>query len=101
MRALLAGLGGMAALPYDGILSGPFDATGKLEESNLHRLIAGATLDVSPATGSLPVQGEVTAKYNGADGYGRARALMARTSEHTGGRGGSAGAAARRQSSIA
>ena len=62
----LAALGGVASLPYDGILSGPFDATGKLEESNLHRMVAGATLDVSPAEGSLPLRGQVTARYDGA-----------------------------------
>jgi translocation and assembly module TamB len=65
---LLAGLGGVAALPYDGIVSGPFDATGKLEESAFHRIVASATLEVSPAANSLPVHGEVTATYNGEAG---------------------------------
>jgi translocation and assembly module TamB len=65
---LLAGVGGVAALPYDGIVSGPFDATGKLQESNFHSIVAGATLEVSPAPNSLPVHGEVTATYNGETG---------------------------------
>jgi translocation and assembly module TamB len=64
----LAALDGVQRLPYDGILSGPFDATGKLQESNLHRMVATATLEVSPAEGSLPVRGELTAKYDGTAG---------------------------------
>ena len=47
--ASLAAVGGIAKLPYDGIVSGPFEATGKLQESDFHRITAGATLAVSPA----------------------------------------------------
>jgi len=65
---LLAGVGGIAALPYDGIVSGPFDATGKLAESNFHGIVASATLEVSPAASGLPVHGEVTATYDGEAG---------------------------------
>jgi translocation and assembly module TamB len=65
---LLAGVGGVAALPYNGIVSGPFDATGKLQEFDLHRIMAGATLDVSPGPNSVPVHGEVSATYNGESG---------------------------------
>jgi len=66
-RSLVA-LGGLVRLPYDGMLSGPFDATGKLEESNLHRMVAGATLGVLPAENSVPVRGELRAKYDGTTG---------------------------------
>ena len=62
---LLAGVGGIARLPWDGIVSGPFDATGKLQEFELHRIVAGATIEVSPAANGVPVHGEVTATYNG------------------------------------
>jgi translocation and assembly module TamB len=62
---LLAGVGGIATLPYDGVVSGPFDATGKLQESELHRVMAGATLEVSPEANGMPVHGELTAMYNG------------------------------------
>jgi translocation and assembly module TamB len=55
-------------LPYDGILSGPFDATGKMQESNLHRIVGTATLEVLPAGRSLPVHGELSAKYDLAAG---------------------------------
>ena len=65
---LLAGVGGVARLPYDGIVSGPFDATGKLQESNFHSIVAGGTLEVSPAPNSLPVHGEIAARYNGETG---------------------------------
>lgn len=64
----LAMLGGVAALPYDGMLSGPFDASGKLSEPGFHHLMAGATLDVSPAEGALPVHGTIAAKYDGETG---------------------------------
>jgi translocation and assembly module TamB len=63
---VLAALGGLEKLPYDGILSGPFDASGKLSEEALHRLEAGATLQIAPAAESIPVHGEVTGKYSGA-----------------------------------
>lgn len=61
----LAEFGGMPALPYDGILSGPFDATGKLREADFHRIIASATLAVSPAGTGEPLRGEVAVKYDG------------------------------------
>lgn len=64
----LAGLGGVSKLPYDGVLSGPFDATGKLRETDYHQLMAGATLDVAPADGSLPVHGNVAAHFDGMTG---------------------------------
>jgi translocation and assembly module TamB len=62
----LAGLGDLPALPWDGVISGPFDATGKLNELNYHRIKASATLTVSPAATGTPVNGEITAKYDGA-----------------------------------
>ena len=61
---LLAGVGGIAKLPYDGMLAGTLTASGKLQEFNLHQISAGATFEVSPAENSLPVQGEATAKYD-------------------------------------
>ena len=64
----LADLGGAAALPYDGIVSGPFDATGTLMESDLHRIVADATVIVSPAGSGAPLRGEVSVKYDGPAG---------------------------------
>jgi translocation and assembly module TamB len=72
----LAALGGVAKLPYDAMVSGPIDVKGKLDESNLHDLVADATLAIAPAPNSVPVNGEITAKYNGAAGIvelGRSR----------------------------
>jgi translocation and assembly module TamB len=63
---VLAGLVDLANLPYDGVLSGPFDATGKLAEPSLHQLVAGATLQIAPGGNGIPVHGEVTAKFSGA-----------------------------------
>jgi translocation and assembly module TamB len=62
----LAALGGIRALPYDGMLAGPFEASGKLQERDLHNLIAGATLEIMPSDGGIPVHGELTAKFRGA-----------------------------------
>jgi len=73
---LLAGVGGIAKLPYDSMLAGSLDAKGTLQEFNLHEIVAGATFEVSPAENSLPVQGEVTATYDADAGtieFGRAR----------------------------
>jgi translocation and assembly module TamB len=64
----LADLGGVPALPYDGILSGPFEASGKLPEPAFHRLAASATLAVSPAGSGPPLRGEVAASYDGVAG---------------------------------
>ncbi|HTA42436.1 MAG TPA: translocation/assembly module TamB domain-containing protein [Bryobacteraceae bacterium] len=61
----LANLAGTAALPYDGILSGPFEATGKLKETDFHRIVADATLTVTPAGSGEPLHGEVAVKYDG------------------------------------
>jgi translocation and assembly module TamB len=64
----LAALGGVAKLPYDGMASGPIEVTGKLDESNLHHLLAEATLAVAPAPNSVPVHASIAAKYSGATG---------------------------------
>jgi translocation and assembly module TamB len=73
---LVAGVGGVASLPYDGVISGSLDANGSLQEFNFHEIVVGATFEVSPAQDSLPVQGEVTAKYDADAGtieFGRSR----------------------------
>lgn len=66
--AALAGLGGVKALPYDGIVSGPFDAAGKLSETDLHRIVAEARVSVSPAGNGEPLHGELGVKYDGLAG---------------------------------
>ncbi|HXE65376.1 MAG TPA: translocation/assembly module TamB domain-containing protein [Bryobacteraceae bacterium] len=66
LAALYGGPGDLAKLPYDGIISGPLDLNGKLEESNLHHLVAEAMLAIAPAANSIPVRGAIAAKYNGA-----------------------------------
>ena len=62
----LISLTGIGALPYDGVLSGPFQATGKLSERNFHDIAATATAKVEPATTGMPVHGELTGKFDGA-----------------------------------
>ena len=70
--AALASLGGVTGLPFDGIVSGPFDAAGKLSESELHRIVAEARLIVSPtASGGLTLHGELGRKYDGIPAAGR------------------------------
>lgn len=66
--AALAGLGGVTALPLDGIVSGPFDATGKLSEADLHRIVAEARVTVSPAGDGEALHGELGVKYDGPAG---------------------------------
>jgi translocation and assembly module TamB len=62
----LEAVAGMRRAPYNGVVSGPFDAMGKLREKDLHNLVAGATLEVTPVDGGVPVHGEITAKFTGA-----------------------------------
>jgi translocation and assembly module TamB len=62
---VLAEVAGIASVPYNGFLSGPFEASGKLQERDLHNLIASATLDVAPAESGIPLHGQVTAKFTG------------------------------------
>ena len=59
IRAFSPAVGGIARLPYDGIVSGPFDATGKLQESDFHSIVAGAHAGSFAGPNSLPVHGEV------------------------------------------
>ena len=59
---------GIASLPYNGVLSGPFQASGTLSERNFHGLLARATLGVAPAPAGLPARGELDAKFNGTAG---------------------------------
>ena len=63
--AQLISLTGMPALPYDGVISGPFQATGTLSERNYHGLTASATLSIEPAPTGVPVHGELTGKFDG------------------------------------
>jgi translocation and assembly module TamB len=62
--AALAGVAGMAPLPWDGVVSGPFDLAGKLSESDFHRVVASTTLAVSPAERGEPLRGVVSVKYD-------------------------------------
>ncbi len=52
-------------LPYDGMLSGQFHATGTLSERNYHDLAVTATLSVAPAPAGLPVEGELRGRFDG------------------------------------
>jgi translocation and assembly module TamB len=67
----LATLANLPAPPYDGILSGPVHATGKLSEENFHQVVADAELAVSPAMGSLPLRGKIEGHYDGQAGTTR------------------------------
>ena len=67
--ASLAGLrvwaGQPKPLPYDGLLSGVFDATGFLSEPQLHQINVTATATVAPVTAEKPVQGQIAVHYDG------------------------------------
>ena len=53
-------------LPYDGAVSGPFEVRGRLTDSHNQHLIASTRLGIVPVQGSLPVQGVLDVKYQGA-----------------------------------
>jgi translocation and assembly module TamB len=60
----LAGVADVGGLPWDGLVSGPFDLAGKLSEADFHRIVASAMLTVSPAEHGEPLRGEVNVKYD-------------------------------------
>jgi translocation and assembly module TamB len=60
----LASVADMAALPWDGVASGPFELAGRLSEREFHRIVASATLAVSPAARGEPLHGELNVKYD-------------------------------------
>ena len=62
--AALASVADVASLPWDGVVSGPFDLAGKVSESDFHKIVASATLTVSPAGHGEPLRGEVDVKYD-------------------------------------
>ncbi len=55
---------GFAPLPWDGMLSGPFDATGTLSERDFHSLIIKASASVSPTAEGTPVRGSIEALFD-------------------------------------
>ncbi len=57
-------LAGLSALPYNGLISGPFKATGILSEQNLHDIVGTATVKVEPAASGMPVHGELTGRFD-------------------------------------
>ena len=64
----MATLAEFAPLPFNGLLAGPFEATGTLSERNFHSMIVTGSATVSPAEGSLPVRGEIAARFDGKAG---------------------------------
>jgi len=62
----LAALGTKQMLPYDGLVSGPFEVRGRLSDTRNQHLMASTRLGISPVKGSTPVTGVLDAKYEGA-----------------------------------
>ncbi|MDQ6676881.1 MAG: translocation/assembly module TamB domain-containing protein [Acidobacteriota bacterium] len=62
----LAALETKQKLPYDGVVSGPFEVRGRLSDTRNQHLIASTRLGISPVKGSEPVSGVLDAKYDGA-----------------------------------
>ncbi len=62
----LASLATKQALPYDGLISGPFEARGRISDKRNEHLIASTRLTISPARGGVPVTGFIDAKYQAA-----------------------------------
>jgi translocation and assembly module TamB len=63
--SVLAALETTEKLPYDGLISGPFQLKGRISDKDFRNLAASAQLAISPAPTGLPVRGQVDAKFNG------------------------------------
>ena len=61
----LAGLYGSRNLPWDTLLSGPVEVSGRLSDLYRGLVRARLRLDLSPAPGSAPVRGLIDAEYDG------------------------------------
>ena len=62
----LAALGTTHAVPYDGVVSGTAEGTGRIRDLSRHGIVdASAQLTVEPAATGLPVNGEISAHYMG------------------------------------
>jgi translocation and assembly module TamB len=57
---------GQKQLPYDGIVSGPIEASGDLNAPSTSSLAADARLSIAPGKSGIPVSGRLYAAYNGA-----------------------------------
>jgi translocation and assembly module TamB len=54
-------------LPYDGIVEGPFELSGRLSDPNYRHVAASAQLAISPAPRGMPISGSISAKYDAAN----------------------------------
>jgi translocation and assembly module TamB len=61
----VASLATRQKLPYDGVISGPLFAEGRISELQHNRFIGSARLAISPAPNSIPMHGLIDAKYSG------------------------------------
>ena len=62
----LAALGTTHAVPYDGVVSGTAEATGRIRDLSRHGIVdATAQMTVAPAATGLPVNGAISAHYTG------------------------------------
>lgn len=57
---------GVAKLPYDGVVSGPFQVEGSLKQMAHNHYSANARLEISPAKGAKPVRGAIDVHYDAA-----------------------------------
>jgi translocation and assembly module TamB len=67
---------GVKPLPYNGLVSGPFEATGSLSEKDTHGLVITSNATMSPAPGVVPARGAGFARFEGASstiGFTQAR----------------------------
>ncbi len=56
------------ALPYDGVLSGPFESEGRLSLIAKNQYTAAARITISPAAKHMPVHGLIDARYDAEHG---------------------------------
>src|SRR5262249_30505460 len=62
----VASIVGDKSFPYDGVVSGPLEASGDLSKPGMKGLLAQARLAIAAGPRGIPVSGRIVAAYNGA-----------------------------------
>jgi len=63
---VLTGVANVKPLPWNGVVSGPFEASGNLSEREFHNVLADAQVTVAPMENRLPVHGQIAVRFDGA-----------------------------------
>lgn len=64
--AAVTSVANVKPLPWNGVLAGPFHASGNLSEREFHDVLADAQVTITPVENATPVHGEIAARFDGA-----------------------------------